>query len=232
MTVPIDAGVSEGERDVSAPHSRHTRTLRDVVEVAAILVAGIWALYVFVYENRIVPALAPPTPSISVELRHVGNDGNLAVIRLVETIHNPGPTEVYFLGYAVTVFGDRVIASPSRQPAKASIEQNDLEAYNTYSPQIPIFREAFVTAQGNRNSGRGMQLEPLQTETTNKEFYVPRSGFDRLTARVVAVYVKSADAIPTTLVITPSGLADFQTPANLPIYRLSAALSELDLKAE
>jgi hypothetical protein len=210
--------------------ARHTRSLRDIVEVVALLIAGFWALYVFVYENRIVPALAPPTPSISINMRHVGNDGNLAVIRLDETIRNAGTTEVNFLGYSVTVFGSRIVPFASPQPAKSGRLENELEAYNTYSTQVPIFRDAFVTEQGNGKTGRGLTILPAQTETLTKEFYVPFHRFDRLIAWVVAVYVKSSEYIPTTLVIKPSGVPDFKTAPSA--YRLSAPLSELDLKAE
>jgi hypothetical protein len=33
--------------------------VRDVVEVVAIIAAGAWAFYIFAYENRIKPAMAP-----------------------------------------------------------------------------------------------------------------------------------------------------------------------------
>jgi hypothetical protein len=229
---PLDTDASRSTRPAFSLRSRHTRTLRDAAEVAAILIAGVWALYVFVYENRIVPALEPPTPSIAIEMRHVGNDGNLAVVRLDETIHNPGPTEVHFLGYAVTVFGSRVVPSASMQAAKTGIGQNDLEAYNTYTTGVPIFREAFVSAQGNAKSTRGFDIEPTQTTAFSKEFYVPRNRFDRLEAWVGAVYVKSLDSIPTTLVIRPSGLAAFETPPGISTYRVAAPFAALDLKAE
>ena len=35
--------------------------VRDVVEVIAIVAAGIWAFYVFAYENRIKPSISNPT---------------------------------------------------------------------------------------------------------------------------------------------------------------------------
>ena len=131
----------------------HAGRVREIVEVAAILLAGLWALYVFVYENRIKPALAPPTLSIDVQMRHVGNDGNLAVVRIDETIRNPGTTAVFFLGHAITVLGSNAIALKSSQPATADSTSNELQAYYRYTTPEPIFRDAFVTQQGDPKTG-------------------------------------------------------------------------------
>jgi hypothetical protein len=43
-------------------HRHHISALvRDIVEVVAIIAAGIWALYTFVYAERVKPASEPPT---------------------------------------------------------------------------------------------------------------------------------------------------------------------------
>lgn len=210
----------------------HSRTLREIVEVVAILLAGIWALYVFVYENRIKPTLAPPTPSISVEMRHVGKDGELAVIRIDESIRNPGPAEVHFLAYSLTVIGSKVVGLASPRPPTAQPFENELQAYYAYSQKEPVFRDAFVTYLGDPRSGRGLFVEPGQTTTLSSEFYVPSHRFEHLTAWVVAVYSKSATKIPTTLRIKPSGLPQFEKAVAAPTYQINAPIAELDLKAE
>src|SRR5215469_7424819 len=83
--------------------------LRNIVEVCAIIIAGAWAFYVFAYQNVIVPSLAPPTPTFTVQMHHVGNNGRLAVVRIDETIRNIGTVPVYFLGHAMTVLGTKVV---------------------------------------------------------------------------------------------------------------------------
>lgn len=206
--------------------------LRESAEVVAIVIAGLWALYVFVYENRIKPALAPPSPIIAVEMRHVGNDGDLAVIRLDETIRNPGAAAVYFLGYSVTVLGSNVIAPSSPAPATTQDFTNELEAYNTYSHAKPIYRDAFVTEEGTRGAGHGLYVQPGQTTAFSKEFYVPRRRFDHLTAWVVAVCTTSDASIPTTMTIKPPRLPSFHIVSGVPAYRIAAPMADLDLKAE
>lgn len=205
------------------------RMLRELVEVAAILVAGVWGLYIFVYENNIKPTLAPPAPSISIDMRHVGDDGGLAVIRVEETIHNPGVTEVDFLGHSMTVIGSRLTSLRRPIAAKPQPYENDLEGYAQPSGQVPVFREAFVTSLGDKRSGRGLFVEPGQTTTFSHEFYVPRARFSLLTVWIVAAYEKSAAYVPTSLTIEPSGLPKFQWPPNTPEYSIAAPLAELDL---
>jgi hypothetical protein len=56
--------------------STKIRTIREVVEVVAILAAGFWAFYVFIYENRIKPLFSQPEINVSATMektsRHAG----------------------------------------------------------------------------------------------------------------------------------------------------------------
>jgi hypothetical protein len=211
----------------------HARTLREIVEVVAILLAGMWALYVFVFENEIRPAFAPPTPSFTVDMRHVGDDRNLAVVRVEVTLRNPGSADVKFLGYALTVLGSKVVAAASPLPAAAADPfDNKLEAYNTYSKAEPVFRDAFVTSQGNPKASRGLFLNAGQTTTLFDEFYVPKGRFDRLVAWLISDYTNSGAIIPTQLAIKSDGRPKFTTSGNAPIYSISAPLAALDLRAQ
>jgi hypothetical protein len=206
--------------------------LREIVEVVAILLAGIWALYVFVFENEIRPAFAPPTPSFTVEMRHVGDDRNLAVVRVEVTLRNPGSADVKFLGYSLTVLGSKVIAVASPRTAKANAFDNRLEAYNTYSKAEAVFRNAFVTSQGNPQAKQGLFLNAGQTTTFSDEFYVPKGRFDRLVAWLISDYTNLNTSIPTQMTIQPDGRPKFTTRGNFPIYSISAPLAALDLRAQ
>lgn len=210
----------------------HARTLRELAEVLAIVLAGLWALYVFVYENRIKPALQPPTPSFSVKMSHVGNDGGLAVVQVDESIQNPGSAEVYFLGYSVTVLGSNVIPLESPAPEKRQTLKSKLQAFYAYSRPQAVYRNAFVTSQGDPRATSGLSVQPGQTTTFSNEFYVPLRRFDHLTAWIKAVYTNSSTSTATTFTIEPSGLPRFRFPANAPVYEISTPVAELDLVAQ
>ena len=211
---------------------RHARMVREIVEVVAIVLAGLWALYVFVYENGIRPELAPPTPSFSIAMRHVGNHGSLAVIRLDETIRNVGVAPVMFLAYSVTVVGSTVVPLASPQRPLTARSSNDLTAYYRFGRRAAVYRDAFVTEQGGAAEGRGLFVNPGQTTVLSREFYAPRERFDHLTAYIVAVYVNSTARIPTTMTIKPDGVPQFSYSSRAPVEEISAPLADVDLMAE
>jgi hypothetical protein len=209
--------------------------LRDAVEVAAIVLAGAWALYVFVYQNGIKPGLAPPALSFSVAMRRVGDDGNLAVIRVDETIHNNGSVRAHFLGHSLTVYGSRVIALKSSAHATSNSDSNILNAYYAYSKEQPVFREAFVTRLGDPRTGVDIFVEPGETLPYTVEFYIPRGRFDRLTTYIASVFTKDdAKSIPTTMTVDRSGRTRFHvSPRSESLtVEYNALVGEIDLKAK
>lgn len=210
----------------------HARTLRELIEVLAIVLAGLWALYVFVYENRIRPALQPPTPIFSVAMHHVGNDGGLAVVQVDESIRNPGSAAVYFLGHSLTVLGSNVIPLDSPAPEKPQPLKDELQAFYVYSHPRVVYRNAFVTLQGDPRAGSGLFLQPGQTATFSEDVYVPRRRFDHLTAWIRAAYLNTSTNVPTTLTVEPSGLPQFHWQGDVPVFQVSTAIAQLDLVAQ
>src|SRR5450755_4209345 len=96
--------------------------VRDVVEIVAILAAGLWAMYVFIYENRIKPALLEPTVSVTATMEALGHDRGLTAVRLDTHIVNVGTVRARFLAYSVTVLGSQVnaVAAPKSSRPRAS----------------------------------------------------------------------------------------------------------------
>lgn len=210
---------------------RHSRLLRDLVEVCAIIAAGGWALYVFLYQNTIVPSFAAPSLTFALHLRHVGDDGSLDVVRLDETIRNIGSVPVYFLAHSVTVLGTNVAAR--RTPATSTnLANTELYVYSSFTSPKVVYRDIVVTNLGDPRSTRGMFLEPGQELSLSREFYVPRTLFSRLQAFLVATFTKNGtDTNPTTAQISKSGIPHFVERQNN-IYQIGEPAAEIDLKAE
>lgn len=81
--------------------------IRHIVEIVAIVAAGIWAFYTFVYEERIKPAHEPLASVQTVTLEHVGRIRNLDVVRVNVSIRNVGKTEFDTVATSLQVFGYR-----------------------------------------------------------------------------------------------------------------------------
>jgi hypothetical protein len=203
------------------------------IEIVAFGAAGFWALYIFVFQNVIVPAMAPPTPIITVTMKHVGDDGPLAVIQINEVFKNAGTVPVVFAAWATTVFGMTVIPVGAPQRASASAIENELHAYYRFSHAVTVFRDAHITYRGNSQSPYGLWLNPGQEQEMSHEFFVPRWRFPFLEARIVDVYSKdTTHIVPTTLTIDSSGLARPHAVGSNIAVQWNAVAAQLDLAAQ
>jgi hypothetical protein len=210
---------------------KRSRLIRDVAEVVAIVLAGAWAIYTFAWQNLLVPAIKPPSFEATVQMRHVANEGSLAVIRIDETLRNTGINTVHFLGYSITVLGMRVLPSATPQPPQMDDGGNVRETYYTFSKPVVVYRDAFITNLANPAVGRDLFLFPGQVTTLSREFYVPRGKFQRLVTWLVANYTKNeSHTIPTTMTIAPSGRPHFKSHAPDGVVMMyNEPLAELDL---
>src|SRR3712207_3555179 len=106
-------------------------TLNSAVQTLAIVLAGAWAVYTFVYEAKIAPGLAPPSVSVTSTLERVGQRGDLVAIRSTVTRTNVGQAEVRVLSLTYNVvgvgmrFGEAPAAGamPEQLPRSSTIAQ-------------------------------------------------------------------------------------------------------------
>ena len=82
--------------------------LNSAVQTLAIVLAGAWAVYTFVYEAKIAPGLAPPSMSVTSALERVGQKDGMVAIRSTVTRTNVGQAEVRVLALTYDVVGVRV----------------------------------------------------------------------------------------------------------------------------
>src|SRR3712207_2325035 len=104
----------EAEPEPTAPRFG-METLNSAVQTLAIVLAGAWGVYTFVYEAKIAPGLAPPSVSVTSTLERVGQRGDLVAIRSTVTRTNVGRTEVRVLGLTYNVVGvkTRFVEAPA-----------------------------------------------------------------------------------------------------------------------
>src|SRR3712207_5827306 len=100
--------MSKGAEPEPTPPRSRMETLNGAVQTLAIVLAGAWAVYTFVYEAKIAPGLAPPSVSVTSTLERVGQRGDLVAIRSTVSRTNVGQTEVRVLGLTYNVVGVRM----------------------------------------------------------------------------------------------------------------------------
>ena len=91
----------------SSPRSFNAERLNNFVQTLAIIGAGAWGVYTFIYEARIKPSLEPPAVSVMTRLEKAGERDNRIAIRSTVTRKNVGQTGVRVLGLVYNVIGVR-----------------------------------------------------------------------------------------------------------------------------
>ena len=175
--------------------SHRVRIVRDIVEIVAILAAGFWAFYVFVYENRIKPSFSDPQVSVGATLEKTSQSGGAVGVLLKTNIRNEGSVRFDFAGYYVTVLATRMTLSTRPLPPVRSDTSQTQSTYFTLSKSEPVYGFGFITSIGNPASKYGLQLEPGGDVSQEHTFYIPAGRFDVLTAHVDGCFTRNADRV-------------------------------------
>lgn len=150
--------------------SRTIALIRDMVEIVAIVAAGCWAIYVFVYTDKIEPYQKPLAPVVKAEITVDGVKGDLLALRLSQSIQNPGPAPMYVLGSAADLSGESGIVSGaprwSNEPNAQSIMQG-----------VRATKFDHIYAYVNRST---IRLDPGLTWEHSWIVFVPRRRYDVL----------------------------------------------------
>jgi hypothetical protein len=212
-------------------HRRHTiRIVRDVVEVVAILAAGIWAFYTFAYVNSIKPSLAQPELNFVVTMQRLGTHGGLTGVRLHTEIDNVGTVQANIVGLSYWVLGVRVEPRLHAQAAVIANGKATLQAFYNESSGTPVFGRAYLTNMADPHSVNRTSLEPGSDLPRDTVFFVPANRFDYLEAHLSARFTKENRSTPSTITFDNHGVPVFNVPSDRPdVDENSAVPSQLDL---
>jgi hypothetical protein len=184
--------------------------LGTVVQTLAILGAGAWGVYTFIYEARIKPGLAPPSVSVTTTLEKAGErDGRLA-IRSTVTRTNVGQAGVRVLGLTYNVIGTGMrFAAPEAGPAPESLagaSQVTAARYGRPERQEMVLRQGVLFKGATALPADPSELQPGEAVSRDLIFYVERDRYDSLRFEVDLAYAKLSDpAMPLGLSLGPDG---------------------------
>ncbi|MBV8244538.1 MAG: hypothetical protein JOZ38_01315 [Candidatus Eremiobacteraeota bacterium] len=224
---------SEHDDGPNSPHTRRShaiRILRDVIEIVAIVAAGFWAFYVFIYENRILPSLAPPNVNFAASLEKGGVHDGLIAIRLHTSIKNIGTVHVHFLGLADTVLGQRI--GLLRTARRIAVSRDNVTLAANYRPSraLPVYSSGFITQLGDPKTEGDLDLDPGEQVDNDSVFYVPENRFDRLVVVQLARYTRYDDKpIPTSFALDAGGLPEFANEHDNNVSQYATTTASLDL---
>jgi hypothetical protein len=164
--------------------------IRQIVETIAIVAAGLWAFYTFVYQERIKPAGEPAALVTSISIHRLGRDARRDILQVSMLYHNVGKTEIDIAADGYSVFGLRYGTRPRK---KVSGNPNQMRA----EFDIPVLSrthvQSYMELRGAALAGnpdRHIVMEPDSTETLAYTVVVPRGAYDALIAYDIAWPIK------------------------------------------
>ncbi|MBX9931747.1 MAG: hypothetical protein K2Y56_09460 [Methylobacterium sp.] len=178
-------------------------TSSSLVQTIAIVAAGAWAVYTFVYEARIKPSLAPPAVSVTTNLTKAGEKDDKIAIRSTVTRTNVGQTGVRVLGLTYNVVGIRARFEPKRPDALAThLAQrsvvDEARDYVLSDPGEVILRQGVLFAGAADGPAPASDLNPGEAVSRDLIVYADRSKFDSIRFKVGLAYGK-IDETPVPL---------------------------------
>jgi hypothetical protein len=174
--------------------------VRDGVEIVAIVAAGFWAFFTFVYEDRIKPANAQPEPIYDCTLTRLGERDALIAVRSHVLIKNAGTTNLTVYGFAESVVGLNVRATRGAT-ATAMAGRTDFESRTDFreETQRPVFAMAFLTKLADTRARSSFDLTPGQSFPIDRIFYVAAHRYDELQVHLSVRFGTTETPVPFAL---------------------------------
>lgn len=174
--------------------------INTLVQTLAILGAGAWGVYTFVYEARIKPGLEPPAVSVATSLVKVGERDTHVAIRSTVTRRNVGQTGVRVLGLAYTVigiraqFGDNAAQADAVADGLSGKERVSVARdYTLAEPGTVLLRQGLLFAGATERGGEPSDLNPGEAVSRDLIVYADRARYDFVRFEVTLAYAKDDD---------------------------------------
>jgi hypothetical protein len=176
----------------------------NMVQTVAIIAAGAWAVYTFIYQAKIAPGLEPPSLSVTSTLAEVGHKGDQVAIRSTVTRTNVGHTGVRLLAITYNVVGSKVHFAdkiwPGPEPEMDLSQANSVTAARYYAePEHEVIVRHGMLFEGAAHEDGGRDapdsvLNPGETISRDMIFYADRAEFDAVRFQVTMTYEKESEA--------------------------------------
>lgn len=205
-----------GPHREDVPRHHLTAIVRDIVEIAAIIAAGAWAIYTFVYIERIKPSYDTPQLLMTGTLQREGERNGLIAFRYNVIIRNTGQVQLVTIATAFSAIGVRY-ASPGRRAPPQSSGVTTFERDAREVSRTPVYR---LISLGNLAGGRGgvYEIDPGVEIPESGIFFVRRADFDEVVLSVSIAYARYKRHYPTKVSVRADGDVEFDPNNNDPQY--------------
>ncbi len=166
------------------------------VQVIAIISAGIWALYTFIFKSYIEPAQIPPQISLTSKIEKIGAIQNLIAVKITFTLINHGASRVKILSSWYNIYGVKVQRCIRND---SEFNNNAVKIVGDYENlRGPMHVQRFAEEKDNTVVCAGKLLlgnwwfDPGEEYTLHFTTYLPRA-FDKAKFKGVVIYAKDTE---------------------------------------
>jgi hypothetical protein len=190
-----------------------SENLRTGVEIVAIVAAGIWALYTFVYEQRIKPLGEAPSFSVPTSVEQGPTVHGVVFLTIHKRIQNTGNVSIDLAAESLSVYGERI---EEHAAPRARIETPSRAVVAADAPRRPV-KLLYSTAKLRAGAAGG----------SNTDFVVPPHS-DGDEEFLVAV---PAGAYPVVLITRKDYVIKTSSAGKIAVKIVSGTLGGYDLQS-
>ncbi len=160
-------------------HGTQLAKWRQIIEIAALIAAGVWAFYVFVYKERIKPASAAPNIQILRSVTHEALPRGKELVTVIITLKNLGTVDVEMGGLIVNAYGIRY-SDRTGDSAPAERTTGLMTANHGLVDSKPVLLYTYSAIWIPLGSARPFKILSGDTFTIPMSFVVHSGSYDTL----------------------------------------------------
>lgn len=113
---PAAPSIEELEERRLRMKAQRTSIAKDLVQITAFALTGIWVFFTFVWKEQIQPRYAESSASVRVTATKEGERDGLLAVRIHAHVENPSKSPVRVVAASYVIFGNRVELTPPPEP--------------------------------------------------------------------------------------------------------------------
>ena len=151
---------------------------RHLIEIAAFVIAAVWAFYVFVYQERIKPASEPARVQFSSTTTHEALPNNKELVEISMTLKNTGSSDAALGALLVNAYGVRYPGSSGGEELLTIPNIGVAVVNRGVKGSTPVLLYSHLILWTPLSSQREAKIPPGQDVSLNETFVVERGKYD------------------------------------------------------
>ncbi len=188
-----------------------SHAVRNWMETVAIVAAGVWAFYIFIYTDRIKPQQEPPRGLVALSMERAGSNGDFIAVRVSARLQNIGAPRVRILSVEYRIDGARIEATSHGGKPSATFSGDSwvYRADYTYASMRPVYARLDMYSGTRPGVSSYNYINSGGIYEDHFVIYARKGRFDVLRGMMHVYYTKQdARSIPFAVVRNADGMKE------------------------